>query len=51
MRIQKGKELEYLGMDWEFSTKVKFKMSMIPYINEGTKELNDVVKPQQRIIC
>ena len=48
MRIQRRKKLEYLGMDLEFSTEGKFKLSMILYINEGTEmfpeELNNIVK-------
>ena len=48
MRIQRGEKLEYLGMYLDFSTKGKFKMSMIPYTQEVTgmflEELNVVVK-------
>ena len=48
MRIQREKKLEYLGMDLDFSSKGKFKLKIIPYINEGTEmfpeELNNTVK-------
>ena len=41
MRIQRGKKLEYLGMDLDFSDEGKFKLSMVPYIEDGTKMFLD----------
>ena len=41
MKVQRGKHLEYLGMDFDFSTKKEVKITMIGYIKKLIKDFQE----------